>query len=195
MPEPHSQSYTLPPTPNKKKQNKLCVDIIGDSNVRGLGVLAQTEEISAAVVVNRGARVQDVADRVPMMLRPESDVVVLHLGTNNILDRNASTSDSVKHYDKSIDQIKTHIGKRLLMVCAVPHCKDERTTVETQKLNCYLKRKCERLGMHFIDASLTIADLGTDTVHLNRAAKLHLAGSIVMSAMGFHIMKCKHTEQ
>ena len=146
------------PTPalrSRKPKTKLQIDIIGDSNVRSMGELTQADTVASIGWVNPGARIQDMVERVPKMLSPNSEAVVLHLGTNNILDPNETTSDTVKAFDRCIKKISHSVRHRRLLIYAVPPYKDDTTTQEVKELNCFQRRKCTNLGLTFIDSPLS----------------------------------------
>ena len=109
---------TLKSNDSRKKVTNLNISVVGDSNVRRLGqYLRPKMNEKYNVWTNPGSRLQDVDNRAQDMIS-ESDIAVVHLGTNDALGK-SSDNDCLAQCSDSIDKIHQSTSVPML-VCSVP---------------------------------------------------------------------------
>uniref|UniRef100_A0A3B1KBZ8 SGNH hydrolase-type esterase domain-containing protein n=1 Tax=Astyanax mexicanus TaxID=7994 RepID=A0A3B1KBZ8_ASTMX len=122
--------------------------IVGDSIVRHLKV--SNAKGNAAVSCFPGARVLDVARRLPMVLRHRGDpgTVILHVGTN---DTSARRSEVLKeHFRTLLDTAHRLTRARLLISGPMPtYRRGSQPFSRLYALHCWLRDWCSASGLIF----------------------------------------------
>ena len=122
---------------------------------------AQNQSVSATTWVNPGARIHDVVERIPDMLHIKSASVALHLALIISWTQGKVHHTLLKHLISFwTKQRRISVKENCLYVMSLQY-----TNTETQKLNTYLKHKCERKGFMFVDSKLTSEAISRDRVH------------------------------
>ena len=165
--------------------------VIGASNTRGLSHFLQSGSIDTTVFVNPGCGFNVLKDRTSHMLSEDTDVAVLHLGTNDVL---CSTTDGqcMLQCNEALDKIEsTHQQHRPnvpLFVCSVPPTRVKRNQWRVDMLNALLWTRCQKSRhLHFLETGVSLQDIGRDGIHLTPEGKAKLATAIVNSVQDFHL--------
>ena len=125
------------------------------------------------VWVNAGCKAEDVKSRARDMLK-DSDIGVIHLGTNNALS-NRSDNDCLAECSDAMDSILDYSKQTPLIVCSVPPTRSKTGQRRVRMINTLLKYKCEMNNrLLFVDAGLTLSDIGNDGVDLTDSDKSKL---------------------
>jgi lysophospholipase L1-like esterase len=160
----------------KYKQNQ--VKVLGDSMLRGAGEHCKRE--GCDVSVYPGIRVHELANQLKMKTESESEpeVVVLHVGTNNIKRR--SKVHMVAEIDELIDAGKGKWDNTKWVIGGLVY-RDDVYATTIDKLNDGLQWLCEERGMVFYDPNSRISqrEKAKDGLHLNHRGGLVL-GQLLM---------------
>ncbi len=146
--------------------------------------LLQTDDISATVYSNPGCRLQDIGSRVKDMTSDKTDVTVLHLGTNNALEKSSNTECRIQCL-KALEVIEsTHRQSRPdvpMLVCSIPPTDSRKGQLRVDDLNALLWSYCQRQSsiMTFLDTGVTLTDIGRDGVHLTLQGKVKVTSAIL----------------
>ena len=104
----------------------------------------------------------------------DSDIGVIHLGTNDDLS-NRSDNDCLAECSDAMDSILDYSEQTPLIVCSVPPTRSKTGQRRVRMINTLLKYKCEMNNrLLFVDAGLTLSDIGNDGVHLTDSGKSKL---------------------
>ena len=133
--------------------------------------------------------------RIPGMVSKDTDIVVVHLGTNDAL--NASTDGRcIVHADTALNNIElvhrdTHPSVPLLLCTLPPHRKENKGQRLVEMLNHLFRRRCSgNSHLHFVETGLSLEDLDNDGVHLLKPGKAKLAKAILTASRDF--TRAKH---
>lgn len=178
------------PTSGAQKKKKTKVTLIGASNTRDVSSKVQSKDIDLLAFVNPGRQLHQMTDRIPRMLNKETDIAVLHLGTNDALNAN-SDGQCMINASEALTEIEfTHRRTRPdvpLLVCEVPPTGKMNAQHRVKMLNDLYRFQCSRSRhLHFIETGLTPAHLGKDNVHLTEEGKTKLARAIVSASRDFN---------
>lgn len=123
--------------------------------------------------------------RITSMTAKDSEALVVHLGTNDILNA-SSEGQALLRISDALEDTKKRSSVPII-VCAVPPLKDNRANRIRTQVNHYLRHHCEksRGKLLFVDPGLNRHDLERDGIHLTSNAKDLLCGSITAAAVGF----------
>ena len=177
---------TLKSNDSRKKVTNLTISVVGDSNVRRLGqYLRPKMNEKYTVWTNPGSRLQDVENRAQDMIS-DSDIVVVHLGTNDALGK-SSDNDCLAQCSDSIDKIHQSTSVPML-VCSVPPTRSMHGQRRVNMINSLLRYKCSMDNkLCFVNTKLTASDIGADGVHLTDTGKDKLASSIHNATKDFYV--------
>lgn len=167
------------PPPAPRKTSKGSILIIGDSIVRHLKV----SKGNATVSCIPGARVRDVARRLPAALRQCSNpgTVVLHVGTN---DTSARRSEVLKeHYRSLLDTARTKTDARILVSGPMPTFRrGSEPFSRLYALHCWLREWCTTVGADYVDHWESFRErpalFHRDGLHPSRLGSAVLSGNI-----------------
>lgn len=174
------------------KTGKACktrLTVIGASNLRNVSSKLQTKDCDTIALVNPGCKVQDLQNRVQHMIHKNTDVAVLHLGTNNALS-NESDRECMDSSYAALEMIEHHHisahPEIPMLVCRVPPTANRRDQRRVDMLNALFKYKCEKSKtLRFLDTGLDLKDIGRDGIHLTPDGKNRLAQAILAGVQDF----------
>ena len=186
-----------PPTFNRPTQpqngtgqpakKKASISVIGASNTRNLSKHLQSKDVDSLVWVNPGCRMQDLENRAQHMVTRDTDLAVIHLGTNNALG-NETDNDCLVSCSDAMDKMEQTTGDTPLLVCSVPPTHMKHGQRRVNMLNCLLKDKCSRSHkLQYVNTGLLSTDIGRDGIHLTDSGKKKLASSMQQAIQGFLI--------
>uniref|UniRef100_A0A3B1JEG4 SGNH hydrolase-type esterase domain-containing protein n=1 Tax=Astyanax mexicanus TaxID=7994 RepID=A0A3B1JEG4_ASTMX len=155
--------------------------IVGDSIVRHLKV--SNAKGNAAVSCFPGARVLDVARRLPTVLRHRGDpgTVILHVGTN---DTSARRSEVLKeHFCTLLDTARRLTRARLLISGPMPtYRRGSQPFSRLYALHCWLRDWCSASGISYVDNWESFRErpalFHRDGLHPSRLGSTVLSGNI-----------------
>lgn len=129
------------------------------------------------------------------MLTKDTDVAVLHLGTNDVLC-NTTDGQCMLQCNDALDKIESthqqHYPNMPLFVCSVPPTSVNHAQQRVDMLNALLWTRCQRnRRLHFLETGITLQDIGRDGVHLTPEGKAKLATAILNSVQDFHLPASK----
>lgn len=128
---------------------------------------------------------QDIGKRADRFLTKDTDLGVIHLGTNNALG-NENDAQLLDNCSEALDQIEHGTGRTPLLVCSVPPTHSAHGQRRVHMVNHLLEYYCSKSNkMPFVDTNLLAADIGRDGVHLTDAGKKKLATSLQKAIQGF----------
>ena len=186
----------LPTHQQTSQVNNKTIPIIGDSNLRHMGRIINTNLIhnrdvnaTACVFTNPGMRVEDLLRRLPNFLGdklPGVPDVILHVGTNNIETELLQTT--IDRFKRLVLTVNKHAQDRVFHLTEVPPQHNVKTNVKIQQLNVAIKDMCkESTNVRFIQSNLDpLLHLRDNDIHLNWHGKQELAnviGSVVAAAV------------
>jgi hypothetical protein len=165
------------------------VTVVGSSTLRGTGSHMKLDEHDTCVMVNPGAKIENMTQKVKTQCGTE-DIVVLHCGGNNM--ETDSLEDAQGKYEHLLESVaKSSPGARII-ISGVPQRQHVRSYVQNniRQLNVCLKdraaREPERL--YFLDNSnISQEYLRRDGVHLTAEGR-QLLGQNIAAAVR-HVAK------
>ena len=126
-----------------------------------------------------GATIEDMRDYVKPTLKRNSDLIVLHVGTNDL--RNEKTADNIaSDIMKLILDMKTDLND--VMVSSLTSRADD-LNAKGREVNSILKSECGRYDIYFIDNTNISIDkhLNGSGLHLNYKGTVTLANNFLNS--------------
>ena len=189
--------HTAEPEPTKvagkpaQSQRKAKVTVVGASNMRDLSANLQTSDVDTLTYTNPGCQLHQMAARLPSMIDRDTDIAVLHLGTNDALN-SPSDSQCLCDADEALKSItRTHQHTRPdvpMFVCAVPPTRNRKAQPRVDMLNDLYRWHCARsVNLHFVDTGLSTRHLAKDGIHLTPEGKSWLASSIITATRDFRM--------
>ena len=163
------------------------VTVVGSSTLRGTGSHMKLDEHDTCVMVNPGAKIENMAQKVKTQCGTE-DIVVLHCGGNNMkMDR---LEDAQGKYEHLLESVAESSPDARIIISGVPQRQQPFVQNNIRQLNMYLKdraaREPERL--YFLDNSNIGQEcLRRDGVHLT-AEGSQLLGQNIAAAVR-HVAK------
>ena len=164
---------------------------IGDSNLRDCGSRLNTSHVQNISWVYPGANFSSMAPCIQDKDSKETDFIAVNLGTNDALNT-AIDGHALLGIKKVVDSLKRSVNTPLL-ICAVPPTLDLYANKTRSMINDYLQFECSRNShqMRFVDADISLKDIGQDGIHLKPEGKDKLCRSILTAALDF-TRDCKH---
>jgi len=174
-----------------QSQRKAKVTVVGASNMRDLSANLQTSDVDTLTYTNPGCQLHQMAARLPSMIARDTDIAVLHLGTNDALN-SPSDSQCLCDADEALKSTKrTHQHTRPdvpMFVCAVPPTRNRKAQPRVDMLNDLYRWHCARsVNLHFVDTGLSTRHLAKDGIHLTPEGKSWLASSIITATRDFRM--------
>ena len=164
------------------KTKRIKASVIGASNTRNLHKFVKSEETDTIVWTNPGCRMQDLENRAHHMIAKDTDVAIIHLGTNDALN-SETEGQCLLNCSDALDCLESTTGDTPLLMCSVPPTRIARGQRRVQMINELIKFKCNKSNkMKFVDTGLTLSDIRKDGVHLTTAGKAKL-GSVMRRAV------------
>lgn len=162
--------------------NKRSVTILGDSVVKDIKpfkmkrMLGKNDRLY--VKSFPGATTTDMIDYCKPCLRHNPNVIIYHAGTNNLNTKeepNTIANNIVKHaIDMKTDSNEVNISSLII--------RDDKLNEKAAKVNDFLKIKCSKYGLRFIDNSnVTKEHLNKSGIHLNFKGTVTLAKNFMAS--------------
>ena len=179
---------TLKSNDPRKKVTNLNILVVDDSNVRRLGQHLRPKMIEKYTLwTNPGSRLQDIENRAQDMIS-DSDIAVVHLGTNDALGKSSDHGDDdcLAQCSDSIDKIHQSTSVPML-VCSVPPTRSMHGQRRVNMINS-LRYKCSMDNkLCFVNTNLRASDIGGDGIHLTDTGKDKLASSIHHATKEFYV--------
>ena len=181
-------------TPSRSGHRQpLRTTLIGASNIRDMSKRLQTDHCNATAIYSPGIPLQEMAPRVKHTVSHNTDVAIVHLGTNNALDKDSHGQCMLKSDDaiRRIDKERTESHPEVpLVFCSVPPTRKRPVQRRVDMLDALLRRRCQQNPtIHFLDTQLTVNDTGRDGIHLTATGKDRLAHAINTYVQGFHPLR------
>lgn len=160
---------------SSQMRRKRRVVVIGDSLLRGTeAAICRPDQQVREVCCLPGAKVRDVAERLPRLFKPTDSypLLLIHVGTNNTARR--SLEDTVRDYEVLGKRVR-ELGAQVVFSSLLPvegrGPGRERRILE---MNNWLRRWCQRERFGFLDHGMRFRDeglLASDGLHLTRTGK------------------------
>jgi hypothetical protein len=165
----------------KGQKEKVKIVLCGDSNVRGLGSLVQSEKVDGMAVVHSGFKIQDLQRHMSKDIPDHTDMIFMNCGTNNI--EQDDFIDMVCKFDSLLDNASNKYKNKEVVMLSVPPVCQARLQGKVRDINDYLYTKCKKYdNVMFLDCGLNQLHLGPDSIHLNQAGRTQVAKAIVHHA-------------
>ena len=164
------------------KTKRIKTSVVGASNTRNIHKFVKSEETDTVVWTNPRCRMQDLENRAHHMIAKDTDLAIIHLGTNDALNSEAE-GQCLLNCSDALDCLESTTGDTPLLMCSVPPTRIARGQRRVQMINELIKFKCNKSNkMKFVDTGLTLSDIRKDGVHLTTAGKPKL-GSVMRRAV------------
>lgn len=154
---------------SQNKKDRKSVVIAGDSMIQHVhGWEMSNSEVSVAVKSFSGAKIDDMADFLQPVIRRSPDNIILHIGTNNIKDKDspdvlaAGISNLASMIIKKSPSTKVAISSLIVR-------RDRNLSMKIKSVNKLLLSTCAANNWQFINnANLDESCLNQRGLHLNR---------------------------
>lgn len=164
---------------------KVHAAVIGASNMRSMGSRLQSSELDSTVWVNPGCGFQHVDTRTRNMTTDKTDVVVVHLGTNNCVS-DETEGQSMIHCLRALNTMERAHRDMPVIMCSVPPTRDPQAQVKVDNMNALIQQRCDMShNMDYLDTNLTLNDIGRDGIHMTASGKDKLAMKIKIRLQSF----------
>ena len=187
------RSAPCPFNKHRVRMVKPLVAVAGDSMLKRLTSYEMSQECKSANAMVRpfvGARVEDMHDYIEPILRADPDIIVLHIGTNNIGD--ASYDGELVLVDK-INDLINKIGDRLphvIIVLSLPVCRKDSNFGRVLRFKEKIIEYCHKNFINYIaNDNITRDHLNKSGVHLN-AEGCKLLHNNITSFINFMVHHC-----
>lgn len=151
---------------------KKTICIAGDSIIKNINPWKLSRKHSVKVHSHPGATTEDMVDFIKPDVRKSPDVIVLHVGTNDISNK-INTKKKLKTLIKTIRDLEY---KKKIEIAISSVITREGFESEVGELNSYLKSFCESSNLFFIDNSnVDISCLNRSKLHCNKKGDALLA--------------------
>ena len=118
----------------------------------------------------------------PTLTEDKPDLVLLHVGINNILSSDKNSNDQIADDIIKIGKKCIHHGVEKVFISSIVKC-SKVDNVQVNEINKLLSNKCKQLDFGFIDNSNILEEhLWKDGIHLKESGKVLLAKNFL-----FHI--------
>ena len=190
-PEKHCNPKLVLENDPPSKSKKLNLTVVGDSNMRECHKLLNNGELTSVVWLNGGAKFETMARKINNMTSSSTDAVMLHLGTNDVL--NAPTNgQALLRFSKALDIVEQSVNHPVFL-CGLPPLKDRKLNKVRGMVNDYFHHHCEKSSkMCFVNPANTVKHLSEDGIHLTPGAKQLLCDTVTAAAVNFHVNGLKH---
>ena len=154
----------------KQDARQPLVAVVGDSMIKRMSqydIKKRTTTASTFVRPFNGARIEDMMDYLQPVLRRGPDVVVLHIGTNDLNEgRFTSEEDVIDRLNVIVEYLQ---ACGVIVIISFVICRlDEFINFRVQKFNKLLFDYCARNLIIFIqNDNIDIRKLNRDGIHLN----------------------------
>ena len=164
------------PSENKKKQKniKKSVVVIGDSIINNIEARGLGNKHHVKVKPFSGASSDDMKDFIKPSIRLKPDVVILHVGTNDLTRKEI---DTVKNLEQIHKYIKDESPNTKLIISTLT-TRNDRDDIENvvTKSNDVICSFCRRHDINIVDNNnIESQHLGLKKLHLNRKGTSLLA--------------------
>ena len=168
--------------PNQMRDSmpdRARVSIIGNSMVRGLGGMVTCKDIAACCFTNPGATTDYFIDKLGQMTRPDDDVIIVQVGSNNIPEDSAATL--IDKLDELTDDLRKMRPLSHVIVAPIPLRIDNLSYAnkDIKRVNEFIRLTC-RLDNHltYLHQGFTYDEYSSDGYHLNRRGKELYASNV-----------------
>ena len=167
---------TKPPA-TKLSREKIQIRLVGDSTVRGMGPLMQSNNASSLVVTKPGAGVSRIASSIEEQWG--EDVLVVQCGINDIGSQRLV--HTINNYTDMIDDAISKHPHRPIIVNEIPApgglFKYE-LRKEIKDLNICLAKKCSQMvNVHFLPLGLSVSQM--NGTHVQPEGQRQMANKIL----------------
>ena len=166
-------------TENTSEREKKKITIIGDSMLNGINDRGLNNKKRKVCVKNHpGANTEDILDHLKPALRRNPDLIIIHSGTNDIMDDN----DTIKFLDKAVELSRKECPKTKVAISLpiMRKDKDGKYTRKVRDLKRKIQKHCMDENIPFIDNDNISQDgLGMKGLHLNRKGNSQLARNFI----------------
>eukprot|EP00112_Aurelia_sp_Birch-Aquarium-sp1_P005695 Seg1646.15 transcript_id=Seg1646.15/GoldUCD/mRNA.D3Y31 product="hypothetical protein" protein_id=Seg1646.15/GoldUCD/D3Y31 len=144
-------------------KTRKSVIVIGDSLLNGIDDRGLCKHHN--VNVRQGATSRDIADHVKPVARRKPDMVIIHLGTNDL----TNDVDTTKHLKEVVQILKEETPhSKIVMLAAIMRRDRQGMTKKIEELNCKIKAVCVEQRLDFFNNSyVDNSCLGQKGLHLN----------------------------
>ena len=140
-------------------------------NITGSGI---SRDHTVKIWPHQGATTVDMIDYVKPELRHKPDIIILHSGTNDIIN-DVKTVEKMK---KLVEEIEKNNGSTEIVISGLIKRFDRNAIDDIERINEKLKRWCIGKGLTFIDNNnINESCLNRGKLHLNRRGSSYLANN------------------
>ena len=172
------------------------ISVIGDSIIAGIRRKEMNKHANGNISLKyfKGSTTEDLNKYhiMPTLNKKLTDIMVLHVGANDIMPRNGvvklpcNVADSVVDLGKKCNENGVNT---VLISSVIKQRKGIRTQARINEINDLLKTKCSEMGFIFVDNSnVNMKHLSDDGLHLNYSGTCQLANNILRKVN----MLCQH---
>jgi len=137
-------------------RRKRRVIAVGDSQLRGTeGPICQADPPLRQVCCLPGARVKDIARKLPRLLQPSDyyPLLLFHVGADEVA---ASSPRVIKKYFKALGRLVKESGAQVISSSLLPVVgRDVERHRQTQSINTWLRDWCHHPDFGFFDHGMT----------------------------------------
>ena len=167
----------------KRKPGKRSVTVLSDSMAKDIKQhlmrQALDNKVNVYIRANNGATITDMHDLCKPTLRRSPNLAILHVGTNDLRDREKSSTDIAKDILKLAMNIKS-AETDIVVSGIVIRTDDEKLNDKGMSVNSILSDLCRTKNVLFIDnANITCRDLNQQGLHLNYHGTKKLADNFL----------------
>ena len=179
----HCDNNKFATVTRKTANSKRTITIVGDSIIKDIQPYKMKHKLKPNdklyVKTFNGATIEDMRDYVKPTLKRNFDLIVLHVGTNDL--RNEKTADNIaSDIMKLTLDMKTDLND--VMVSSLTSRADD-LNAKGREVNSILKSECGRYDIYFIDNTNISIDkhLNGSGLHLNYKGTVTLANNFLNS--------------
>ena len=164
------------------KKTKSNTVIVGDSMtkyVKGWEMSSATNRVTAKSFP--GASIEDMTDFIKPILRKKPDKIILHIGTNNLRNDEATTvADGITNLAHSIEQQCPDI--EIIISAIITRSDDMSASSRVRETNKLVKSMCDQNNWYFIaNSNIRITHLNARGLHLNHSGSLLLQNNFKLA--------------
>ena len=158
--------------------NKKSVIIIGDSMLNGINERGISKDDIIKIKAHSGSSSEDLIDYIKPDIKKKPDIIILHIGTNDI---SKNKTDTIENLEKIRKHALKTSPKTKFVISSITTRKDKpEYDLKIAELNKRLKKYCEENLFDFINNdNVDVSCLGTRKLHLNAKGKSYIANNFI----------------
>ena len=177
----------------KMRMKKPLVAVVGDSMLKRMSaydIRKKCRDVNSFVRPFIGATIEEMHDYIKPVLRKKPDVIILHIGTNNLDDPSYEGEEAV------IDELHEFLGKiqeelpNVIIILSLPTCRKDSYNGRVKYFNTKLIDYCREYLINYIpNDNINFNHLNRGKLHLNIDGSKVLCSNI-SSFINFIISHC-----